>query len=206
MDGVTRIGTIGRAGRIALLAAGASLLAGCFDAPTLEDRWTRVDLVSENVSQFQSMPLGAPESLSVTADITYRAIVTGYAVADLRVSPTLPPGSLHLDPNASRTVMAADVDSLLAHSYSVGRATQAVTGWDHLIQRVTLSFTGHVPAVLDSTNTTGGGLFLVCYLGTGDLQRRFAMSDTLVVTPFPSGPYKILPVGMTFRTPAAAAR
>jgi hypothetical protein len=206
MERRTHIGTPRRVAAAALLVAGASLLTGCFDAPRLEDRWTRIDLAETNVAAFQTLTLGAPESIHVQADITYRSILTGFAIADLRVSPSLPASSLHLEPTAPRDVMAADVDTLLAHSYSVGRATRAVTGWDHLIQRVEFTFNGHVPAVLDSTSATGGGLFLVCYLGAGERVRRLGMDDTLVVTPFTSSTYKILPVGITFRTAPAVAR
>ena len=187
-----------------LLAAGAIGLSGCFDAPKLEDRWTRIDLVHANVAAFQALPLGAPESIDVVADITYRDIVTGYAIADLRVAPGVSPGQLQVSPDANRMAMASAIDTLLAHSYSVGRATHAVTGWDHLIQRLELSFRGQVPAVLDTTNTTGGALFLVCYLGAGQRVERLGQADTLLVTPFTSAAYRILPVGMTFQAAAGA--
>lgn len=186
----------------ALLAAGAVLLAGCFDAPKLEDRWTRLDVVESNVSAFQTLTLGARESIHVVADVTYRDIVTGFAIADLRVAPTLVPGLLQVSPDADRQRMAADIDTLLARSTSLGRSTRAVTGWDHLIQRIAFDFHGNVPAVLDSTGTAGGAVFLVCYLGSGERVRRLGQDDTLVVTPFASGPFHILPVGMTFRTAA----
>jgi hypothetical protein len=138
----------------------------------------------------------------VETDITYRSILTGFAIADLRVSPTMTPASVHVTPDAPRQPMAQDIDSLLQNSYSVGRATRAVTGWDHLIQRIDFSFNAAVPAVLDSTGMSSGGLFLVCYLGSGDRVERIGMSDTLIVTPFKSADYRILPVGMTFQ-PAA---
>ena len=201
-----RIGTIRRGAAVAMLVLGASALCGCFDAPKLEDRWSRVDIADANVAAFQTLTLGAPESIHVSADITYRSILTGFAIAELRVSPTLTPTMLHVTPNASRQPMAADIDTLLLHSYSIGRATRAVTGWDHLIQRIDFGFHANVPTVLDSTGTTGGGLYLVCYLGAGDLQRRIGMNDTLVVTPFRSADYKILPVGMTFNAVAAGTR
>ncbi len=185
-----------------LLAAGAALLAGCFDSPKLEDRWTRLDVVESNVSAFQTLTLGAPESLHVVADVTYRGIVTGFAIADLRVAPTLTPGLLQISPTADRQRMATDIDTLLARSTSIGRATRAVTGWDHLIQRIDFDFTASVPAVLDSTNTAGGALFLVCYLGSGERLRRLGQPESLIVTPFGSAAYRILPVGMTFRTAA----
>lgn len=201
----TRIGTSIHASRLALAAVGAGLLAGCFDAPKLEDRWTRVDIQSANVTAFQTLTLGAPESVSVQAAITYRQILTGYAVAELRVSPTMTPGSLPINPDATRLPMAEAIDSLLQHSVSIGRATRAVTGWDHLIQTLDFSFNAAVPVVLDSTGTTGGGVFLVCYLGSGDRVRRLGLADTIVVTPFKSAEYQVLPVGVTFRTVAGPA-
>ncbi|MFN8588643.1 MAG: hypothetical protein U0704_12690 [Candidatus Eisenbacteria bacterium] len=182
--------------RVAFVAALAAATSGCFDAPKLEDRWTRLDLASASVTPYQALTLGTRESLSVSFDVTYRAILTGYAVADLRWSEDYTPVTLPLTPDMSRLPMAQRIDTLLAHSVSVGRATRAVTGWDHLVQRMDLSFGADVPAVLDSTGAGGGGLFLVCYLGAGDLQRRLGMRDTLIVTPFGSEQYQVLPVGL----------
>ena len=199
-----RLSSPARLAAAALLLTGPLVLGGCFDAPKLEDRWSRIDLVGGNVTAFQDMPLGAPESISVQADITFRSILTGFVIADLRVSPTMAPTSVHVTPTASRQPMAQDIDSLLQHSYTVGRATRAVTGWDHLIQRVDLGFHGMVPAVLDSSGMTGGGLFLLVYLGSGDKVERIGLPDTLIVTPFRSADYKILPVGMTFHTVTGA--
>jgi hypothetical protein len=190
------------AARVALAVLCSCLLAGCFDAPKLEERWTRVDIEGANLVAFQTLTLGLPESVSVSAAITYRQILTGYAVAELRVSPTITPGSVPISPGAVRLPMAQAIDSLLLHSISIGRATRAVTGWDHLIQHVDLNFNAVVPAVLDSTGTTGGGLFMVCYLGSGDRVRRLGMADTIIVTPFKSAEYQVLPIGMTFQTVA----
>ncbi len=182
--------------RVTLVALVACATSGCFDAPKLEERWTRLDFVSTSVSPYQPLTLGARESLAVTVDVTYRAILTGYAVADLRWSEDYSPVSLPMTPEMARLPLAQRIDTLLAHSVSVGRATRAVTGWDHLVERFDLRFGANVPAVLDSTGAGGGGLFLVCYLGAGDLQRRLGMADTLVVTPYTSEAYQVLPVGL----------
>jgi hypothetical protein len=192
--------TAGRFAALAAMALVAGALAGCFDAPKLEDRWTRVDITGASVAAFQSLPLGEPESVTVHADLTYRQILTGYAVAELRVSPTFTPGSLPINPDQPRLPMAQAIDSLLSHSVSIGRATRPVTGWDHLIQPIDFAFGASVPAVLDSTNAAGGGVFLVCYLGSGDIVRRIGMADTVIVTPFKSAEYQVLPMGITFRT------
>jgi hypothetical protein len=190
--------------RLALLALAAAASAGCFDAPKLEDRWTRVDLASANVTANQLLALGASDSVAVRTTITYRQVLTGYAVAELRVSPSFTPGALPINPDATRLPMAEAIDSLLAHSVSIGRSTRAVTGWDHLIQTIDFGFRANVPTVLDSTNAAGGGVFLVCYLGSGEKLRRLGMPDSVVVTPFTSAAYQVLPVGMTFRTAAPA--
>lgn len=182
--------------RVTFVAALAAATSGCFDAPKLEDRWTRLDLASASVTPYQALTLGARESLTVSFDVTYRAILTGYAVADLRWSEDYSPVTLPMTPDMARLPMAQRIDTLLAHSVSVGRSTRAVTGWDHLVQRFDMAFGANVPAVLDSTGAGGGGLFLVCYLGAGDLQRRLGMEDTLIVTPFTSEQYQVLPVGL----------
>ena len=89
--------------------------------------------------------------------------------------------------------MAYDIDRILANSVTLGRATRAVTGWDHLQQELDLTFTGATPA---SGDTSAAGLFLLCYMGAGDEVERQDGSDTLIVTPFISGQVHLLPIGM----------
>ena len=131
--------------------------------------------------------------VSVRASITYRSILTGFAIAELRTSPTIAPDQVAVHPGAPRVRMASDIDSILVNSVSVGRATRAVTGWDHLIQTIDFAFTGTVPA---DTSGTPAGLYLVCYLGSGIEIELPNGQDSLIVTPFPSAPYEILPVGI----------
>jgi hypothetical protein len=173
-------------------------VAGCLEEPKLEDRWTRVDMTGASLAPSQSVPAGSVIPVRVASDITYRRILTGYAVAELRASTTLTPGMLTLDPNADRMRMASDMDRLLATSVSMGREARAVTGWDHLIQHIDFAFTGVVPgSVTDSTGSgPTAGLFLVCYLGSGVKVERPSGIDTVIVTPYPSAPYQILPVGL----------
>jgi len=97
--------------------------------------------------------------------------------------------------------MATDMDRLLATSVSMGREARAVTGWDHLIQHIDFAFTGDVPGTVTDSVGTGPtvGLFLVCYLGSGVKVERNDGSDTVIVTPYPSAPYQILPVGLTVK-------
>jgi len=182
-------------------------LCGCLGEPKIEDRWTRVDLVGANTTPFQALSLGTRESISVSTNVIYRRIITGYVVADLRASSTLLPTEVNVAPGSPRLSMAQDIDRILQNSVSLGRATRAVTGWDHLIQHVDLSFGASVPAVVDTATGLGASsLFLLVYLGAGDEMERQDGSDTLIITPFLSSEYELLPVGMEFTVPAPGAR
>jgi hypothetical protein len=181
------------------IAGLALALAGCLDAPKLEDRWTRVDMLGASLAPAQPVTAGSTIPVQVSSDLYYRRILTGYAVAELRASTTFSPGMLQLAPNADRLRMANDMDRLLATSVSMGREARAVTGWDHLIQHIDFAFTGVVPGSVTDSVGTGptAGLFLVCYLGSGVKVERQDGTDTVIVTPYPSTPYQILPVGLS---------
>ena len=183
-------------------SAGATLalvLAGCLDAPKIEDRWTRVDMAGASLAPSQPVTAGSTIPVQVSSDIYYRRILTGYAVAELRASTSISPGMLQMNPNANRLQMATDMDRLLATSVSMGREARAFTGWDHLIQHMDFSFTGVVPGTVTDSVGTGptAGLFLVCYLGSGVKVERQDGTDTVIVTPYASSPYQILPVGLS---------
>lgn len=175
-----------RAALAALLAAGTLTVAGCFDEPKTEEKWTRIDVKGANLSAHPSVPAGS-DSFNLQLAITYRRIITGFVVADLRVSPNVTHNDVDLAPDADRVRMANDIDNILQNSVTLGRATRAITGWDHLIQDLTLSFRGAVPDT--------GSVFLVVYLGAGDEVERVNQPDTLIVTPFDSNTYQLLPVG-----------
>lgn len=192
--------------RVLALLPCALALAGCLGKPEIEDRWTRVDLLGTNLVANQVIAPGSAESVSVSTTITYRHIVTGFLVTELRVSGTMSAADVALNANAPRERMALDIDQLLRNSVTAGRATRAITGWDHLIQRVDLTFAGAVPTALDTTVAPGGtplGVFLLCYLGSGDEVRRADGTDTLIVTPFDSRQYEILPVGLELSVPGS---
>ena len=193
-----------RAGFALAAALGAIALGGCLGEPELEDRWTRIDLMSTSVQPLQVIPLGTLQPVTMSARITYRSIITGFAVAELRVSHTLSPGMVQVNPDAPREQMAQDIDRLLQQSVSVGRATRAVTGWDHLMQDIDFSFAGAVPATVDSAGGSGG-LFLLCYLGSGQKVELQDGRDSIIVTPFVSSTYELLPVGMGFTTAGPGA-
>jgi len=194
MKPVRRIGML-------VVVLGAVLTCGCLGKPEIEDRWTRIDIASSSVTPYQTLTTGAAQPISVRAAITYRKILTGFAVVDLRAS-SVAGSAVEVHPAANRVRMAGEIDMILQNSVSVGRATRAVTGWDHLIQHIDFTFVGVPPAVLDSTGAPAG-LFLLCYLGSGVEVERADGSDSLVVTPFPSQQYELLPVGLELNAAAA---
>lgn len=178
-----------------LAAIIAASLAGCLWEPKIEDQWTRVDLESASVVPLQAVPVGSSISLVGRANVTYRRILTGVVVAELRASSAMPSANLVVHPDAERVPMATAIDQILQGSVSLGRDTRLVTGWDHLIQPFDFSFSGSVPSAVDSTGAPIG-LFLLCYLGSGTEIELPDGSDSLVVTPLNSSQYQVLPVGM----------
>ena len=187
-----------RACAAVLLLLGATGAGGCFDAPKLEDRWTRVDVLSSNVTPNQVLIPGSTQTFQLGTTVTYRAIVTGYAVAELRASSSVPRTSVVLGENAPRLAMAQGIDRILLNSVSMGRVIRPVTGWDHLIQHIDFTFTAPVPAAGDSSMSAGGGLYLLCYLGSGVKLELPSGADSIIVTPFNSEASQVLPVGMGF--------
>ncbi len=187
---------------VALAAAVVAVLPGCLDEPEIDERWTLVEmLASSPVSQAQ-IASDASVAVSVRGRITYRAIHTGFLVAELRYSRDLTPDGVVLDPEMHDLDQARLVDLILENSVTAGRATKAVTGFDHLMQDITLSFDGWVPAEMtaawpDSGMT--GGLFLLLYMADGDEVELGGGRDSLVVDPFLSRDYEILGTGLELR-------
>ena len=99
-----------------------------------------MDLDHSSLAPGQALTAGTMDSIHVDTRITYRRIVTGFFVAELRASATLGSASVNVRPDAPRVPMANDIDAILASSVSLGRAVYPVTGWDHLIQPVSLDF------------------------------------------------------------------
>lgn len=190
-SGALRMGArVGFRASVLVLALAIALpLAGCLGKPEIEDRWTRVDVESASVTPQQQLVAGSTVPLTMRATVTYRTILTGFAVAELRAS-SVTSGQVTVAPDAPREPMARDIDRILQSSVSLGRATRAITGWDHLIQPIDFAFDGHVPP------SDSAGLFLLCYLGEGEEVEREDGSDTLIVTPFDSMQFEILPVGI----------
>ena len=196
--------------RLAGAAALLALTGGCLGEPPIDERWTLLEFASAMPAARQAVPDDQPVAVSVRGRITYRAIRTGFLVAELRYSESLSAAMLPLDPDEHTFENALAVEHILANSVTAGRATQAVTGFDHLMQSVNLEFTAPMPAAMsgasgDSLATRG--LFLVLYMGEGDEVELPAGGDTLVVTPFDVEQTQVLFCGYPLRVvpPAAGA-
>jgi hypothetical protein len=179
----------------AVLAAAASLLvvAGCLEKPELDQQWTLLQFLDVAPTPDQSVSGNQPLQVNVRGRITYRQILTGFLVAEVRYSDTVSPQTLKMDPDTHTLAVAESVDRVLANSVSVGRATRAVTGFDHLMQDVTLSFTANIPP--QALAGGPGGVYLLLYMGSGDKMRLANGTDSLVVTPFVSTQYEVLHSG-----------
>lgn len=181
--------------RLLGLVACCALAAGCLGTPKIEDRWTRLDLEAVTFTPGQPLMPASACSVQVASSITYRKIVTGYAVMELRASSSINGAQVVLAPDAPRMRMAEDIDRILPNSVSLGRVVRPITGWDHLIQRFDLGFTAQMPAATDASGAPVS-VFLLSYLGSGEEIERPGQSDTVIVTPFVSTQMEILPVGM----------
>ena len=85
-----------------------------------------------------------------------------------------------------------DVDRILGNSVSLGRANTLVTGFDHLIQDLTLEFDASVPPEMRS----GGGLFLILYMADAEEVETESGEDSLVITPYLTSDADILSAGI----------
>jgi hypothetical protein len=175
-----------------LLAMLAALLPACLDEPDIDETWTKLEFLSVTPGPSQVRSSSQPIQVSVEGRITYRSILTGFLVAEVRYSPTIAPSSVLLDPREHTLNDAEDIDRILANSVTTGRATRASTGFDHLMQDVNLSFTAGVPA---GAAAGTGGLYLLLYMGDGDEVEQEDGTDSLIVTPFQSTSKQILHTG-----------
>lgn len=192
---------------VSALPALALAGAGCLGEPPLDERWTLLEFAASTPAAQAPIQADQPIAVSVRGRITYRAIRTGFVVAELRYSDVLAPAMVALDPDERTLESAQTVEYILANSVTAGRATRAVTGFDHLVQEVDLSFTAPVPAGLTAAagdSAASRSLFLVLYLGEGDEVELEAGRDSLVVTPFDVEDTQVLFTGYPLRVAAAA--
>lgn len=187
--------TCTRIWRRALLVLGtisATALISCLDEPDIDETWTKLEFLSVTPGPKQSPSASQPINVRVQGRVTYRSILTGFLVAEVRYSPTIAPSSVALNPDEHTLRDAESIDRILANSVTAGRATRASTGFDHLMQDVDFNFAASVPA----TYTPGaGGLYLLLYMGDGEEVERVNNTDTLIVTPFVSTQKEVLHTG-----------
>jgi len=186
---------------VALAATTALLLSGCLGDPPIEERWTRFELADG--PDVTSVTLGQATAIALRARLTYREILTGFVIAEVRASSTLTAADVSFENADDPLAMARDVDRVLRESTSLGFATRAVTGFDHLIQEIPLTidagFPPPVPAgvVADTTAAAPAqGLFLLVYFGDVDEVENEDGDEIEVVTPRFSEENEILTVGV----------
>lgn len=168
-------------------------MAGCFDAPSIEDRWTRLDF-REIAWASEAAP-----ALRVRGTVTFRTIQTATVAAEVRISDTLTPSDVRLDPEDNRLDMALSVERVLANSVSVARETRLVTGFDHLI--VPLDFDLTVSRSPEREEMA----FVLLYLGEAEEMEQPDGTDTLIVTPLDSED-EILAAGAILSPPMERSR
>ncbi|GJM43598.1 MAG: hypothetical protein DHS20C21_04400 [Gemmatimonadota bacterium] len=188
------------AGMALVLATG-----GCLGEPPIEERWTLLEIVE--APDLSAVVPGAASEVISKARITYREILTGSVIAEVRASSTIGAADVAFDQEEDRLAMARDVDYLLRNSTSIGFASRAVTGFDHLIQEMEFTFdAGMLPPspLPDSTQVlppTDSNLFFLVYFGDVDEVEIEGGMEIEVVTPTFSDEADILSVGMELLPP-----
>ena len=145
-----------RSARAFALVACAALLGGCLGEPPVEQRWTRLEILS--ASPLDANAYAAPTTVTMKARITYRELLTGFLVAELRESATVTVDDTILDDPERHLEIARDVDRIVQGSTVLGGTTVPITGFDHLIHEVDISFDAGI-----AQQTPQSGLFLVLY-------------------------------------------
>ena len=194
-------------GRVAAVTAAALLLPGCLGEPPVEERWTRLEFA--DAPDVTEVTPGQPATITLTARLTYREILTGFVVAEVRRSDTLTAADVGFEKTDDPVGMARDVDRVIAESVSLGFASRAVTGFDHLIQEIPLSIDAGLPPPMpdgvpvDSTAVApGGNLVLLVYIGDVD-EVELRNGDRIdVVTPRLSEANELLTLGVELAPPA----
>ena len=176
---------------LAMLTVSASALISCLDEPGIDETWTKLEFTSVTPGPKQTRSVSQPINVTVKGRVTYRSILTGFLVAEVRYSPTIAPWSVALNPDEHTLKDAESIDRILANSVTTGRATYPSTGFDHLMQDIDLNFTALLPAGA----TTAGGCYLLLYMGDGEQVERVNNTDTLIVTPFVSKQKEVLHTG-----------
>ena len=191
--------------RSAVLAS-TVLLGGCLGEPPIEEQWTLLEIVSAGPTDSGQFVIGTGTPITMRARITYRELLTGFLVAELRASTVLTADDTGLEQEDDYIGNAQDVDMILRNSISVGTQAEPVTGWDHLVQELDFTFAGGVvqPTAADSSSAAAGaqtvnasGLFLVLYFSDDVQEVELASGEEIeIVTPVFSDERDILSTGL----------
>lgn len=198
--------------RIALVAALLTgVLAGCLGEPPIEERWTHLEMQSFAMPDTTALVPGEFVSVTVNARVTFRQLMTGFLVGEVRASSSLTADSLALD-DEDLVLASESVDYLIENSVPVSRDVKGLAGFPQLRRRVSFEFDVRVPGRTGPDYEPGGGtatgLFLVLYMGEGDEIELEDGRDSLVVTPFTTREHEILATAyaIDFAAPVVPAR
>ncbi len=189
-------------------AAAFLALGGCLTEPPLEDAWTKVEIVSVTPSSADGLAFDSTSTITVRARVTYREIVTGSVIAELRSVSPEELGDAPLKSMNPRLESAQRIDRILSNSVALGTGVRLVTGFDHLIQDVVLIVEmGGAPAdsaASDSVNPGGApsasdALIIVAYMGDADEEELENGDEVLVIDPFLTTERRILSSGFDLR-------
>jgi len=179
----------------------APLGGGCFDSPPIEERWTRIELLSSSADVREDFAGGAAIPLQVQARITFRELLTGFLVVDVRSSATLTAADVDLeddpDDDEDGLDVAREVDRILLDSTSLAVEAIPITGFDHLIRDLDVELDAAVP-------DTAGEIFLLVYFSEDVEEVEEDGMESILVTPTLSTERDILSAGMAI-APAAAS-
>ena len=181
--------------RLLLLGALLSgLLAGCLGEPPVEERWTHLEMIGVTVPDSTGLQPGDRVNVRLDGRVTFRRLVTGFLVGEVRTAADLSADSLALD-DEDLVLASESVDHLLRRSTPVARAVKALAGFPQLRRTVPMEFTVDVPATSTSVDGAAPSLFLVLYMGDGEEIELADGRDSLVVEPFDTHEDEVLAQG-----------
>ncbi len=170
------------------------LLAGCQGEPPVEERWTHLEMIGVTVPDSAGLQPGDRVTVRLDGRVTFRRLVTGFLVGEVRTAAELSADSLALD-DEDLVLASESVDHLLRRSTPVARAVKALAGFPQLRRTVPMEFTVDVPATPGSVDGTAPSLFLVLYMGDGEEIELADGRDSLVVDPFDTHEDEVLAQG-----------
>jgi hypothetical protein len=181
-------------------------LSGCLGEPPIEETWTRLEILEASPTDAAAFAVGsATTPVTMRARVTYREILTGFLVAELRAGSGITTAETALDADDPLAV-AREVDQILGSSTAIGTEAIPVTGWDHLVQELTITFDAGTatPTAMDSSVAAAGsmpvtstGLFLLLYFSDDVQEVELDSGEEIeIVTPVLSDQRDILSTGI----------